>query len=95
VRVNAVSPGFTTTPVIRNAINLGLRDPALLAGATALNRMVDPDEVARGVAFLASSEAKAITGVNLPIDCGWLVAPPWVTYGGVRSAQRPAANTQS
>lgn len=87
VRVNAVSPGFTMTPVIRQAIDLGLRDPDLLAGNAALNRMVEPDDVARAVAFLLSSEASAITGVNLPVDCGWLVAPSWGTYGGVRASQ--------
>jgi hypothetical protein len=36
------------------------------------------------VAFLAGPEASAITGVNLPVDCGWLLAPPWHTYGGLR-----------
>jgi NAD(P)-dependent dehydrogenase (short-subunit alcohol dehydrogenase family) len=89
VRVNAVSPGFTMTPVIRRAIELGLRDPAMLSGNTALNRMVEPEEVASAVVFLSSSEASAITGVNLPVDCGWLVTPSWHTYGGIRSSQAP------
>jgi NAD(P)-dependent dehydrogenase (short-subunit alcohol dehydrogenase family) len=50
--------------------------------------MVDPEEIARAVCFLASEDASAITGVNLPVDCGWLVAPPWHTYGGIRPARR-------
>jgi choline dehydrogenase-like flavoprotein len=41
----------------------------------------------RRVAFLASGEAQAITGVNLPVDCGWLVGPSWHTYGGLRPAR--------
>jgi hypothetical protein len=36
------------------------------------------------VAFLAGPEARAITGVSLPVDYGWLLAPPWHTYGGLR-----------
>ena len=48
--------------------------------------MVSPEEVARAVRFLASENASAITGVNLPVDCRWLVTPPRHTYGG--SVQR-------
>jgi NAD(P)-dependent dehydrogenase (short-subunit alcohol dehydrogenase family) len=35
-----------------------------------LGRIVEPIEVARAVAFLASDAASAITGVMLPVDCG-------------------------
>jgi NAD(P)-dependent dehydrogenase (short-subunit alcohol dehydrogenase family) len=35
-----------------------------------LGRIVDPDDVAKAVAFLASDAAAAITGVALPVDCG-------------------------
>jgi NAD(P)-dependent dehydrogenase (short-subunit alcohol dehydrogenase family) len=45
--------------------------------------MVEPEEIAKAVAFLASADAAAITGVNLPVDAGWLVATPWHTYGGL------------
>jgi NAD(P)-dependent dehydrogenase (short-subunit alcohol dehydrogenase family) len=83
VRVNSVSPGYTLTPLLRDQIDRGLRDPSNLMGESALGRMVDPDEVARAVCFLASAEASAITGVNLPVDAGWLVAPSWHTYSGI------------
>lgn len=83
VRVNSVSPGYTLTPLLRDQIDRGLRDPANLTGESALGRMVDPDEVARAICFLASDESSAITGVNLPVDAGWLVAPTWRTYSGV------------
>jgi NAD(P)-dependent dehydrogenase (short-subunit alcohol dehydrogenase family) len=85
VRVNAVSPGYTATPAITSAIERGERDPSVLENEAAMGRMVRPDEVARAVCFLASDEASAITGVNLPVDGGWLVAPSWHTYGGVPS----------
>ncbi len=84
VRVNAVSPGYTRTPALQAAIDAGQRDERLLATNSALGRVVEPAEIARAVAFLASSDASAITGANLPVDCGWLVAPSWHTYGGLR-----------
>jgi len=38
----------------------------------ALGRLVDPEEIARAVAFVAGPEAAAITGINLPsIAAGW------------------------
>jgi NAD(P)-dependent dehydrogenase (short-subunit alcohol dehydrogenase family) len=86
VRVNAVSPGYTRTPALQAAIDKGERDVSALAGNSALGRLVEPTEIARTVAFLASPDAAAITGVNLPVDCGWLVAGSWHTYGGLRQA---------
>jgi hypothetical protein len=47
-----------------------------------MGRMVDPAEVADVVGFLLSHAARAITGVNLPVDAGWLVGSTWTTYGG-------------
>jgi len=84
IRVNAVSPGHTLTPALQDAIDKGERDIATLERNNALGRMVQPVEVARAVAFLASSDAGAITGVNLPVDCGWLVTGSWHSYGGLR-----------
>lgn len=88
VRVNAVSPGYTRTPALQGAIDRGLRDPRLLEGNSALGRLVETDEIARAAAFLAGPEASAITGVNLPVDCGWLVTGSWHTYGGLRLETR-------
>jgi NAD(P)-dependent dehydrogenase (short-subunit alcohol dehydrogenase family) len=86
VRVNAVSPGYTRTPALQDAIDKGERDVSRLEANAALGRMVEPDDIARAVAFLSSDDAAAITGVNLPVDCGWLVAGSWHTYGGLRQA---------
>jgi NAD(P)-dependent dehydrogenase (short-subunit alcohol dehydrogenase family) len=85
VRVNAVSPGYTRTPALQAAIEKGERDVSALTGNAALGRLVEPEEIARAVAFLAGPEAAAITGINLPVDCGWLVAGAWHTYGGLRA----------
>lgn len=87
VRVNSVSPGYVATPPLLEAIRRGQRDPHTLANAAAMHRMVEPEEVAKAVAFLLSDEASAITGVNLPVDAGWLVGAHLNTYGGVRAAR--------
>lgn len=86
VRVNAVSPGYTLTPTLKNAIDRGERDISALSANAALRRLVDPSEIGRVVAFLASDAASAITGANLPVDCGWLAGTSWSTYGGLREA---------
>jgi enoyl-[acyl-carrier-protein] reductase (NADH) len=58
-----------------------------LTANAALGRMVESGEVADAVAFLASRQSAAITGVTLPVDAGWLVAASWQTYGGLRSPE--------
>lgn len=87
VRVNAVSPGFVATPPVRAAIQRGLRDPELLKEASSLGRLVEPEEIGKGVAFLLSDDAAAITGINLPVDAGWLAGSAMGSYGGVRPAR--------
>lgn len=87
VRVNAVSPGYTLTPVIEDAIRHKLRDPSVMNDMSALGRMVLPEEIASVVAFLLSNEASAVTGVNVPVDAGWLAAGSWHTYDGVPSSR--------
>ncbi|XP_054152511.1 3-oxoacyl-[acyl-carrier-protein] reductase FabG-like [Oppia nitens] len=68
VRVNAISPGLTHSDDY-TPNNLDKQ----LISHTPLKRMGHPLDVAKGVIFLASSEANFITGANLYID-GGLVA---------------------
>ena len=84
VRVNAISPGYTLTPALQRAIDAGERNPDELAAQTALGRLVDPAHIADAVVFLSSDAAEVITGINLPVDAGWLVGTSWQTYGGLR-----------
>lgn len=84
VRVNTVSPGFTATPALSRGLDTHTLEEEHLKTATVLNRLVKADEIAAAVAFLASPAASAITGINLPVDCGYLVATPWASYGGLR-----------
>ncbi|MFT3799833.1 MAG: SDR family oxidoreductase [Burkholderiaceae bacterium] len=87
VRVNAVSPGYVATPPVRANIEAGKRDPRLLIESSALGRMVESEEVGRAVAFLLSDDASAISGINLPVDAGWLAASHLSTYGGAPAAR--------
>ncbi|WP_418319705.1 SDR family NAD(P)-dependent oxidoreductase [Piscinibacter sakaiensis] len=84
VRVNAVSPGFTQTPALEKGITTRTLSSDLLASNAAMGRVIEAAEIASAVAFLASTAASAITGVNLPVDAGYLVATPWAAYGGLR-----------
>ena len=65
VRVNAVAPGLTRTPW--TATWTEERKQRSLA-ATALARMVEPDEVADAMLFLCGNGA--ITGQTIVVDCG-------------------------
>lgn len=89
VRVNAVSPGYTLTPAVQGAIDRGQRDPAQLTKAAAMQRLVDPSEIATVCAFLCSPGASAVTGINVPVDAGLLCGVTWTQYGGMRM---PATN---
>lgn len=84
VRVNAVSPGFTRSPALQAKIDSGERDVATIEKATALRRLMEPEDSAYAVAFLLSDEASGITGINLPVEGGWLVMPSWQSYPGIR-----------
>jgi 3-oxoacyl-[acyl-carrier protein] reductase len=70
IRVNAVSPGNTYFEGGVWAM-IERENPKLFAEALALNptgRMAKPEEIARGVVFLASPASSFTTGTNLVID---------------------------
>ena len=70
IRVNIVSPGPILTPGLEGAVPEEAK--AYLAGATALQRIGDPDEIAKTVLFLASDAASFITGTEIVVDGGYL-----------------------
>lgn len=84
VRVNCISPGFTQTPALDKSFSTRTLAQDDLEGCSALGRLVRADEIAAAALFLASPLASAVTGVNLPVDAGYLVATPWTAYGGLR-----------
>jgi len=75
IRVNAVCPGDTDTPMLRNeARQLGQSEEEFMAEAAnrPLHRYAQPIEIAQAVLYLASDAASYITGAALVIDGGGL-----------------------
>jgi NAD(P)-dependent dehydrogenase (short-subunit alcohol dehydrogenase family) len=70
IRVNSVHPGFIDTPILGNAKETEFGK--VLLDVTPMNRLGQPEEIAAGVAFLASDDASFMTGSELVIDGGFL-----------------------
>ena len=73
IRVNAVAPGWITTPLTQALRDDPARSAAILA-RTPLNRWGQPEDVVGAVLFLCSPAAAFITGIVLPVDGGYLIA---------------------
>src|SRR5437016_8362412 len=86
VRVNAVSPGFTRTAALEAGIASGAMNKPLMARYGAMARVVEPVEVAQAIAWLLSPMSSAVTGINLPVDAGFLAGSTWGAYGGLPPA---------
>jgi len=70
IRANIVCPGTVRTPIWTERASKNPEILAQLARWYPLRRIVEPMEVVRAVAFLASDAASGITGAVLPVDCG-------------------------
>lgn len=74
VRVNAIAPGPTDTPIYGK---FGMEPDAMQAMAgdvlarVPMGRFAHADEIARGAVFLASSDSSYMTGHELTLDGGW------------------------
>lgn len=68
IRVNAVCPGATKTPMFMT----GTTEAVLKAFYDVYppNRIAEPEEVAQLIVFLASAEASFLNGLNIPVDAG-------------------------
>jgi NAD(P)-dependent dehydrogenase (short-subunit alcohol dehydrogenase family) len=75
IRVNAVAPGQTRTPLTEAwlAQHAGGDAEAAFAGIPQ-RRFGEPEEVAAAVAFLAAGESGHITGASIPVDGGFTAA---------------------
>lgn len=81
VRVNAVCPGLTRTPLTESYF----ADQDFVAGleqVVPLGRAADPRDIADVVLFLAGDGARHVSGVALPVDGGFLAGKSWETAAG-------------
>ena len=69
IRVNSVSPGMVMTPMLADEPEEGIAEVERI---TPLGRGAEPREVSYGMLFLASDESSYVTGINMPVDGGFL-----------------------
>jgi NAD(P)-dependent dehydrogenase (short-subunit alcohol dehydrogenase family) len=75
IRVNAIAPGATATPMMANAFEQLPPDHRdRLMQSTPLRAMSEPEDQADAVVWLCSDRSKMVTGIALPVDGGWLAA---------------------
>ena len=74
IRCNTVSPGLVMTPAARD--NLPPQLHKIVAGETLTPHLGIPEDIAHAVAFLASDDARYVTGHNLVVDGGTVAHVP-------------------
>jgi len=85
IRVNCIAPGFIYTPLVAGSLSEGLRE--LRKESSALGTEGDAWDVAYAVLFLASNEARWITGIVLPVDGGLLAGTPLSQFPSLKNVQ--------
>jgi len=87
IRVNAVCPSATLTPLLEARLATLPDGEAVLAHYASkhpLGRVLMPRDIAAAIAFLASPIAEGITGISLAVDAGigatwdYYETPPWL-----------------
>jgi NAD(P)-dependent dehydrogenase (short-subunit alcohol dehydrogenase family) len=74
IRVNSVHPGYIWTPMVENYLKSQgdvAQGRKLLDSLHPIGHVGEPDDIAYGVLYLASDEAKFVTGTELVIDGGY------------------------
>jgi len=72
IRVNAIAPGWIKTPLTTALQEDENRANAILS-RTPMNRWGEPEDLAGPAMFLASDDAKFITGSIIPVDGGYMI----------------------
>jgi NAD(P)-dependent dehydrogenase (short-subunit alcohol dehydrogenase family) len=94
IRVNAVAPGHITTPMVKSVSAPGPRAEYMDTMRSEAGLLGTPGtgwDVAWAAAFLASDEARWITGVVLPVDSGVLSVTPLMMAQHLRAVPEPDA----
>ena len=68
IRVNAIAPGYIDTPLL-DLVTPAMK--AMIAMQTPMLRLGEPDDIAWAAVYLASDEAKFVTGQTLSPNGGW------------------------
>ena len=71
IRVNAIAPGFIATELLLDGLKSGIISEKQIEAVLPYRRMATPDEIADVAVFLASDEARYVTGQVLFADGGW------------------------
>lgn len=71
VRVNAIAPTYTETD-LTISLQQNKQVRAYLEERTPMGRFAKAEEMAGAFLYLASPASSAVTGILLPVDCGWL-----------------------
>ena len=77
IRVNAIAPDLADTPQTPAELMLRGRDPDLIKTWVPMGRFGRADDYAAVVEFLASDDARFVTGHTVPVDGGTLAASGW------------------
>ncbi|WP_088310931.1 SDR family NAD(P)-dependent oxidoreductase [Novosphingobium sp. B 225] len=77
VRVNAVCPGWIKTEMDVKDMGSGAYSDTDIVNRVPMARFAQPEDVAEGIAFLASDAAAFINGICLPVDGGWTGDISW------------------
>ncbi len=72
IRVNAIAPGTIATDMQQSMLAQGFASADAYLANIPMNRFGRPEEIADGVAFLASSQSAYVTGQILAVDGGWV-----------------------
>lgn len=78
IRVNAVAPGYTRTEMVETLHREGKLDYEAIAARTPQRRLAEPEEIAPAYVFLASDEARFVTGETIGVDGGWMAFGAYV-----------------
>jgi NAD(P)-dependent dehydrogenase (short-subunit alcohol dehydrogenase family) len=73
IRVNAVCPGYHSTPLFEEYVQRGVLDPERICRRIPMGRLGKPEEVGQTVTFLASELSSYITGQQIFVDGGYSV----------------------
>jgi NAD(P)-dependent dehydrogenase (short-subunit alcohol dehydrogenase family) len=73
LRINAVAPGYTQTPLLKEIEDADPTMVAIWRDDTPMKRMMKPLEIASAITFLLSDDASGITGHVLAADGGYSI----------------------